>query len=186
MNIGRHEDHFSAEAVASHLTYNAAAVLVSSEEIVERVRPFTKRVASDRLRAVTPSPGQSMAVTVGRLRIHVLRVRHNPVRRWPEQHVGFLVEDRRANVLHVGDADRTTQDFDVLRRLPRVDVALVPFWYVTGGLRASAMQSMIDRARVVAMHIPPADAASVSTQTSAAGSRVTLLTQPGSTIELRR
>ena len=69
----------------------------------------------------------SEAVRVAGVPIHVLRIRHNPTRRLPEQHVGFLIGDS-APVLHVGDADPTAGNFVRLRALPAVDVALLPFW----------------------------------------------------------
>ena len=64
-----HEDHFSAEAVAAHLSRNRRAVLVSSPEVVERVRAAAPGVAAERLRAVLPSPGAAELVTIGRLPI---------------------------------------------------------------------------------------------------------------------
>ena len=68
-------------------------------------------------------------MTVGSVPVRVLRIRHNPTRRLPEQHVGFLIGEA-APVLHVGDADPAADNFGLLRNLPKVDVALLPFWYV--------------------------------------------------------
>ena len=33
-------------------------------------------------------------------------------------------------MLHVGDADPVADNFAVLAAMPRVDVALLPYWYV--------------------------------------------------------
>ena len=60
-----HEDHFSAEAVAAHLSSNPRAILVSSPEVVDRVRAVAPGLAASRLRAVLPAPGQSQRVDVG-------------------------------------------------------------------------------------------------------------------------
>jgi L-ascorbate metabolism protein UlaG (beta-lactamase superfamily) len=175
-----HEDHFSPEAVAAHLIANRRAVLVSSEEIVARVRPLAGGVEPRRLRGVTPAQGEALPAAVGALKIDVLRVRHNPVRRWPDQHVAFLIQGRSGTVLHVGDADPKTADFDVLRKLGPVDLALVPFWYVTDtGTWESTVQRTIKPRRVAAMHIPPQDAASVERQVRQAGRDVVVLVTPG-------
>jgi L-ascorbate metabolism protein UlaG (beta-lactamase superfamily) len=94
-----HDDHLSAPAVGELLKNSPATVLVSSREVVERVREAVPNVAPARLIALTPEPGRSERTTVGGVPVHVLRIRHNPARRFPEQHVGFLVEGCRT-VLH--------------------------------------------------------------------------------------
>lgn len=152
-----HEDHFSPEAVAAHLTGNTRAVLVSSPEVVERVRQVATHLPDARFRAVLPEPGASRLVMVGTLPVRVLRIRHNPARRPPEQHVGFLVGDNPA-VLHTGDADPQADNFTVLRGLPRVRLALLPFWYVLNETNRRVVRESIAPDRIVAMHLPPQDA----------------------------
>ena len=51
-----HEDHFSPEAVAAHLTRNVRAVLISSPEVVARVRGLAAGFARHRSRAILPRP----------------------------------------------------------------------------------------------------------------------------------
>ena len=125
-----HEDHFSAEAVAAHLAAQPQAIVVSSPEVVERIRAAAPGVDAARLKGVLPAPGQFERVMVGHVSVHVLRIRHSPTRRLPEQHVGFLVGEDGGTVLHVGDADPAADNFAVLKALPRVQVALLPYWYV--------------------------------------------------------
>jgi len=88
----------------------------------------------------------------------VLRIRHNPARRVHEQHVGFLIVTGEIAVLHVGDADPTAGNFAVLRRLPTVDVALSPFWYLQSRSGRELVARVIRPASVVAMHLPPGEA----------------------------
>ena len=173
-----HEDHFSAEAVAAHLGHNSRAVLVSSPEVVARVKAVAPSLPEGRFRAVLPSPGTSQLVTVGKLPIHVLRIRHNPTRRLPEQHLGFLVGAART-VLHTGDADPQADNFEVLRRLPRVDTAVVPFWYLLEAAQRTFVADAIAPNSMVAMHVPPADAATVTKTLADANVRATLLVTPG-------
>ena len=115
-----HEDHFDARAVAAHLAANARAVLISAPDVVDRVRAVAPALELARLRAVLPAPGTSDLVRLGPLPIRVLRIRHNPTRRLPEQHVGFLVGEPTA-VLHTGDADPAADNFALLCNLPPVD-----------------------------------------------------------------
>jgi L-ascorbate metabolism protein UlaG (beta-lactamase superfamily) len=177
-----HEDHFSAEAVAAHLSRNTRGVLISSPEVVERVRTIAPGLPAAQLRGVLPAPGASELVTVGRLPIRVLRIRHNPTRRLPEQHVGFLVGDNPA-ILHTGDADPKPDNFTLLRGLPRVDVALVPYWFMLDDAnRRFVSQSIVPR-RVLAMHLPPRDAADAGRKLSAPNVAATLLVTPGTLVQ---
>jgi L-ascorbate metabolism protein UlaG (beta-lactamase superfamily) len=176
-----HEDHFSAEAVAAHLTRNPRAVLVSSFEVAQRVRALAPALA-DRLKGVVPLPGTSQAVTVAGVPVRVLRIRHNPARRFPEQHVGFLL-GTGPTVLHTGDADPTAENFALLRALPKVDVAFLPFWYVQNADNARFVRESIAPGRIFGMHLPPADAEKVQRQVTQAGTGATLLVRPGTIVE---
>lgn len=176
-----HEDHFSAEAVAAHLASNPRAVLVSSPEVVDRVRAVAPGTLHARLRAVLPQPGQAELVHVGSLPVRVLRIRHNPTRRLPEQHVGFLVGER-PSVLHTGDADPTAANFAVLKTVPRVDVALVPFWYVQAAANRTLVTELIQPRQIIAMHLPSNDADRVRRSLDEAGVQAFLLVTPGTNV----
>ena len=179
-----HEDHFSAAAVASHLAHNERAVLISSPEVVDRVRAAAPDLPASRYRPEAPARGRSALVRVGSLPVRVLRVRHNPTRRLPEQHVGFLVGDEPA-VLHTGDADPTADNFALLRGLPPVDLALVPFWFLqTDANRQFVRQSIAPR-RVAAMHLPPSDAEMVRRELTSANVDAVLLVRPAADVPLR-
>jgi L-ascorbate metabolism protein UlaG (beta-lactamase superfamily) len=115
----------------------------------------------------------------------VLRIRHNPARRLPEQHVGFLIGNT-ARVLHVGDADPEADNFALLRSLPTVDIALLPFWYVLGEANRRFVAESIHPARIVAMHLPPDDASATAAALAAAGIRASLPRNPGEPIALER
>jgi L-ascorbate metabolism protein UlaG (beta-lactamase superfamily) len=107
----------------------------------------------------------------------------NPARRFPEQHVGFLIEGCR-NVLHTGDADPGADNFTVLRGLPPVDVAVVPFWYVLGERSRAFLGASIKPRRIIAMHLPPADANDVAKKLADAPN-VTLLTRAETQVTLK-
>jgi L-ascorbate metabolism protein UlaG (beta-lactamase superfamily) len=177
-----HEDHFSAGAVAAHLSSNARAVLVSSPEVVERVLAVNGSLGS-RVRPVLPEPGASQAIQVGGVTVRVLRLRHNPTRRLPEQHVGFLVGEAGA-VLHTGDADPTRENFALLRGLPAVDLALVPFWFLQPAGSRDLVRTSIAPRRAAALHLPPDDAARVRESLAGLSMPTVLLTTPGTDVVL--
>lgn len=180
-----HEDHFDAGAVAAHLSGNPRTIFVSSPEVVERLRIAAPGLPAARMRAVLPAPGRSEPVDVGGIPIHVLRIRHNPARRLPEQHVGFLIGGS-APVLHVGDADPAADNFTVLAPLPPVDLALLPFWYLSDESNRRIVAEAIRPRRLVAMHVPPADAGKVAAALRGAGVTAAIAAVPGSAVAIAR
>jgi hypothetical protein len=110
--------------------------------------------------------------------VEVLRLRHNPARRYPEQHLGFLIVGW-APVLHVGDADPRADNFVGLRGLPRPLVALLPFWYLADDANRRMVEEAIRPASVVALHIPPADLPQVAPTLRDARGRAPAIARPG-------
>jgi L-ascorbate metabolism protein UlaG (beta-lactamase superfamily) len=179
-----HEDHLSPEAVGAHLRNSPSTRLVSSEEVVQRVRKTVgTTVPAAQFIAVTPEPGASARAAGSGVPVHVLRIRHNPTRRLPEQHVGFLVEGCRT-VLHTGDADPVADNFSLLRSLPQIDTALLPFWYVQSDSNRRFVASSIRPRRILGMHLPPTDVADV-TRSLATIPNLTLLTAAGMRVGLK-
>jgi L-ascorbate metabolism protein UlaG (beta-lactamase superfamily) len=177
-----HEDHFSAPAIASALRNSAGTVLLSSAEIVDRVRKADPSLTPERFRPTTPAAGGSERVEVSGVPIHVLRLRHS-ARRLPEQHVGFLIEGCRT-LLHVGDADSDDENFAMLRKLPAVQVGVLPYWYMLEDQERQFVARAIRPSRIVGMHLPPEEAKDVSAKVASVPSLV-LLTTAGSVHSLR-
>ena len=180
-----HEDHFSADTVAAHLRSSPATIVISSPEVVDRVRGVAPELPASRLRAVLPDPGRSVRIDDIGAPVHVLRIRHNPTRRLPEQHVGFLIGSD-APVLHVGDADPAIDNFALLKSLGGVDVALLPFWYLTGDANRLVVTNAIQPRRIVAMHVPLQDVEKVSQQVRAAGLPAEVAATPGTPLGIAR
>jgi L-ascorbate metabolism protein UlaG (beta-lactamase superfamily) len=179
-----HEDHFSAEAVAAHLARNPRTLFISSQEVVDRLRTVAATVPASQLRAVTPAPGAVETLDVGDVPVRVLRIRHNPSRRLPEQHLGFLI-GTTSTVLHVGDADPAANNFELLRGLPSVGVALLPFWYVSDDANRRFVAESIRPAAVVAMHLPPVDAEKIVAALRRANVNADVAAVPGSQIVIK-
>lgn len=179
-----HEDHFSPEAVAAHLSHNPRTLFISSPEVVERLRKSAPNLPASQTRAVLPEAGMAEQVDVRGVPVRVLRIRHNPARRLPEQHVGFLIGSG-TRVLHVGDADPAGDNFTLLKGLPPVDLALLPFWYLLDDANRRFVGESIRPRRILGMHVPPQDADKVLATLRAANVDAVLAAVPGSPMTIR-
>ena len=177
-----HEDHFSPEAIAEHLRHSQAT-LISSQEVVARVRRAAPDLAASRFAAVTPAMGTSTAVDrVPGVKVHVLRARHNPTRRWPEEHVAFVIAGSQA-ILHTGDAELTPANFAMLASLPKIDLAIVPYWHLLNDTtRTQTIDGFIKPGRILGMHLPPGDAREAQQGLDDKKVRATLLVTPATAV----
>ena len=113
----------------------------------------------------------------------MLDLPHNPTPSRRVANVGFLVELDGIRILHVGDADPAAASFGAHHLAGRVDVAIVPFWYLTG--EDDGVRRAIGARVWVATHIPPSDTASVRRQVLARTPGAIVLTAPGERHALR-
>lgn len=183
-----HADHFDPTAVGTHLQHNSAATAVVAGEVAERIERGFEGAAGvrGRVRGVTPEPGSHEAVALGDVEVVVVRLRHNPTRNYPEQHVAQAVRLGGRLLIHVGDAERTADNFRAVEPLAPVDVALVPFWFVTTDDGRRIVREQLHAREVVALHVPPGDAVQVRREVEAAWPGAHTLTRPGQTVSLAR
>jgi len=154
-------DHFDAAAVWRHLEYNELAVFVSTNEAVARVvaTPSTPEV-DERAIASYPEAGARDRFAVEGIDLDVLNLHHGLERQPPVQSVGFVVDIEGFRAFHMGDAETTVEEL-LVYGLPgdSLDIAFLPFWHLTSDHGRRMIDEAIRPRRVVAMHIPPADAA---------------------------
>lgn len=174
----RHRDHFSAQSVAARLTADTTVVYVAARETVESLFATARLTPGhSRVRGIVPPPGRGELVSAGGLSLEVLDLPHNPTPSRRVANVGLLVELGGLRVLHVGDADPSAASFTSHGLAGRVDVAIVPFWYLTG--ENDSVRRAIGARDWIATHVPPADTAEVRRQVLARVPGAIVLTQPG-------
>jgi L-ascorbate metabolism protein UlaG (beta-lactamase superfamily) len=174
----RHRDHFNAQSVAARLAADSAVVYVAARETVESLFARSSLAPGhSRVHGVVPPPGRGERVRAGGLSLEILDLPHNPTPTRRVANVGLLVEVGGLRVLHVGDADPVTASFISHGLAGRVDVAIVPFWYLTG--EDDAVRSAIGARDWIATHVPPADTGQVRGQVLARVPGAIVLTRPG-------
>jgi len=181
----RHLDHFDAASVAARLAADTGVVYVAAGETVDSLYARTLLPRSHpRVRAAVPPEQGETRLGFPGLELSVLDLPHNPTPSRRVANVGFLLDLGGFRILHVGDADPARERFDPHRLSQRaVDVAIVPFWYLTG--EDDAVRTSIGARVWVATHIPPADTASVRRQVLARMPDALVLTTPGARHRLR-
>ena len=177
-----HEDHFSADAIAAHLSANQRATVISSPEVIDRIRDAAPPIPASafgrrcpprpvgdgsrrrRARARAPHPAQSNAAAAGAAR----RVPH---RRDPRRAARRRRRSGGRQLRRVGhDATRRPGAAALLVRVDRDSRQMVA--------------TSIAPRRIVAMHLPVAE---TDTLTAALGNttlRVALPGLPGHLVEL--
>ena len=117
------------------------------------------------------------------MKVLVIRARHNPTRRWPKEHVAFLVEGSQT-VLHTGDAEVSPEVFSPLRRLPRINLALIPYWHLTNPRTfTTTVIPLIKADRLLGIHVAPEDAETARRDLGRIAPSAVLLVTPGTDIE---
>ncbi len=154
-----HRDHFDPASVARHLENNPSARLISSQQVVDAVQGVDAEMGGQMV-AVTPDWGQRDTVQAGGARIDVLRIRHGSRRNYGIHNLGHIIELGGKKVLHIGDAEMDPAHFAPFN-LPDagVDVALIPFWFLTDATGRSIVNQHIRPNHIIAVHLPPSEAA---------------------------
>lgn len=179
LSTHRHLDHFDPASVAARLGADSATVYLAARETVDSLYARAALAAGHpRVRSVVPPVGGGETLTAGGVRLTVLDLPHNPTRSRGVANVGFLLELGGRTVLHVGDADPTLAHYAPHRLAARgVDVAIVPFWYLTGA--DDTVRRAIGARTWIATHIPLADTASVRREVQARVPGALVLARPG-------
>lgn len=162
-----HLDHFHPESVGRFLKNNRDAVLVTSEQIAERLKKeFTgfKDIES-RVKQDTAAWKMTIGRNEAGIGLTTLGLRHGGPQFATVQNMGYIVAVNGRKLLHIGDADMSEENFASFN-LPgeAIDVAFIPYWFLLSEKGRGLVKNHIQPKHVIAVHVPPAEADSVSEQ----------------------
>jgi len=177
-----HPDHFDPAAVARYLKHNFRAELVSSEQVVEQVAEALNDevILRNRVHAVVgSSPESSASLTVGGIGLHIRRISHGSGRHAEIQNLAQVVTLGGWKILHIGDSDAGEAEFKRLDfKKEKLDVAFIPFWYLTDDKGVTLVKRYVRPRIVVAMHIPPGELEQRTAEIRARFPDAVIFTQP--------
>lgn len=152
-----HADHFAPEPVIKFLRARAETILITTPQARASIAgqlgspddPLLKRVRSS-----LPVEGERENFTHAGISITTLNLHHGR-RQNPTDNLGFLITLSGVKLLHVGDTVANRQEFAINDLAEAsIDVALLPYWMLTGDEWTDAVTDAIDARSILAMHIP--------------------------------
>ena len=163
----RHYDHFHAEGVGLHLKHNPKAVLVSSQQVVSEVAQNFKEYEAIKTRvlAVTPPLKERVDVKIAGLEFEMLGLGHGSGSFSEIQNLGHIVKLGGKKLLHVGDVEPDAEIFAKFKLVEAgIDVAILPFWFLTGKDGQAIVKEHIKPKHLIAVHTETLKAASITSQ----------------------
>lgn len=123
-----HSDHFDVELTLQLLRDNPAAVLISTQSVVDQVSVLAAGEAEvlERIFAYEPEEGQRIADQKNGISFEVLNLPHN----YPVTNLGFLVDLPGLMVFNTGDIVSldALDNYDL--PLEEIDFAFIPYFYL--------------------------------------------------------
>ncbi len=162
-----HLDHFHSESVGLHLKNNPAAVLASSDQIVDALKKDFKEYSKieSRVNRLKHEWQKEVYFGAADIRVRALGLSHGSAHFSWIQNFGHVIEFDGKKLLHLGDADMTAENFASFRLAEAgIDVAFIPYCYLLSARGCAFVQSQFKPKQIIGLHISPADADSVTTR----------------------
>ena len=152
-----HADHFAPEPAIKFLRARAETILITTPQARASIArqlgspddPLLKRVRSS-----LPGEGKRETFTHAGISITTLNLHHGRSQN-PTENLGFLITLGSVKLLHVGDTMANREEFAINDLVKAsIDVALLPYWMLTGDEWKDAVTDAIAARSILAMHIP--------------------------------
>lgn len=152
-----HRDHFQADVAVKFLTADVGARMWSSPQVIDAIHTKAPQLAGEpsRLRKLAFEVGKRDSAKLEdgeRLEVETFPLFHVE----GIQNLAHLIRFEGHSVLHVGDAGLIEKEFAPFELARRgIDVALVPYWFLTSAEDCAKVREWIGARHYVAMHVPP-------------------------------
>jgi L-ascorbate metabolism protein UlaG (beta-lactamase superfamily) len=149
-----HLDHWDPGAISRLLAHNKDAVYASTPEATGMM-PYSVR---ERVKALWPAEGAaSVRLEVGGTRVDAMPLEHGS-----RPNLAYRIDCGGLTLTHLGDASPSEPNFAKLFAAGPVDVALVPFWWLTSEEGAAFVKDRWKPRHVVALHFGSDDLPAVA------------------------
>ncbi|PIB36115.1 hypothetical protein BFP72_12270 [Reichenbachiella sp. 5M10] len=151
-----HADHFDAPSYVNYLKNNKDARVIATPQAADsmRLKADGYDEVKDRVSTNVWTKGWKTDV-VDDMTISSAYTRHAGKAYGKIQNQIFLVTIADKKILHVADTQMDVRYFDDLRLIyEEIDLAIVPFWFMTNLFGTEIIEKHIAAKKVVGMHLP--------------------------------
>lgn len=151
-----HPDHFAPQQVSKLLSTQKNLKCLTTPQVVDSIESVVDNFESIHDRTLTfPLSRTWKTYNQDGLIVKAAYSRHAGKINAKVQDLVFIVNVNGKKILHLGDADMDPKRFQELKlKYENIDVAFVPFWYMTGFYGAEIISKYIAPKKVVAVHFP--------------------------------
>jgi len=151
-----HPDHFSPDQIGKLLSVNKKLKLLATPHTVDSIEAAIDNFEVIHDRTLTfPLSRSWKTYSQEGMTVKAAYAKHAGKSNARVQGLIYLVNFNGKKILHLGDADMDTNRFAELKlEYEEVDIAFVPFWYLTNFYGVEFISQNISAKIVVAVHIP--------------------------------
>jgi L-ascorbate metabolism protein UlaG (beta-lactamase superfamily) len=155
-----HPDHVQMRGLEKYLSKNNQAQLMTSPEVLLGLQAQARDFESilHRVNAIPTRPGEVNKILQEEMSIEFFQLEHSGKIEQEGVNMAHLLEIGGVRILHVGDAKPSPENFAPFHLERRaIDVAIVPFWYLSQNVGVRVLQEQINPRNVILCHVPPSE-----------------------------
>lgn len=154
-----HRDHFEAKVTEQFLQQQRKSRLLSSEQVKNEIRKVSGSFSTIENRIVSRTRDTyTVESSIKGIKVFSFFINHaGGDRQIGIVNMGFVVEIDGKRVLHLGDSEMDFRRFqEVDLKQYEIDLALVPYWYLSDQQGKRIVNETIAAKKVVGIHFPKA------------------------------
>ena len=151
-----HPDHFDPELIGKLLISNVKLNCLATPQVVDAIEGVIQDFESIHDRTLTFPISRSWKLyNQEGLNIKAAYAKHAGKANAPIQDLIYIIEVSGKRIMHLGDADMDPDRFDEIKlKYEEVDIAFIPFWYMTSFYGAEIINKYITANKIIAVHVP--------------------------------
>ncbi|WP_089609699.1 MBL fold metallo-hydrolase [Dehalobacterium formicoaceticum] len=150
-----HGDHFDASSTVQFLEKHPQACVIGSQETIDQIVHLEAKLISRSFSQESAPRQRNRCFQSRDLAVHLCPMVHMGRDYEKVDHLAYLIEGMGKKILHVGDANPVSENFEHLYLLESsVDLLIAPFPYLTRPSARQVIENYIRPKQIAALHLP--------------------------------